>query len=167
MSPNVARNCFDLNPDTDVWRRLNAIIIITERERENTEYGNCIRQGYSPIWRGVNTINLIIQCTHNIQVADVGMLQMSKAEAKPYVEENSYNYTFLLRSSASSCISHNYLLQVLHDSKAFLLLNALYTNKARFFRARSFCVAFSVSLKQCQPKFTWVIAIFGVYKLVS
>ena len=31
-------------------------------------------------------------------------------------------------------------------------MNALYTNKARFFRARSFCVA----KRKCQPKFTWV-----------
>ena len=33
MEPQVSRNCFDLNPDTDVWRRLNAIIIIRDRER--------------------------------------------------------------------------------------------------------------------------------------
>ena len=33
------------------------------------------------------------------------------------------------------------LFQVLHNSRVFLLMNALYTNKARFFRARSFCVA--------------------------
>ena len=54
-----------------------------QRERQNTEYG----KGYSPIC----TINLIIQYTHSIQVADVVMLQMSKTEARPYVEENSYN----------------------------------------------------------------------------
>ncbi len=35
----------------------------------------------------------------------------------------------------------SYLPQVLHNSRVFLLQNALYTNKARFFRARSFCVA--------------------------
>ena len=27
---------------------------------------------------------------------------------------------------------------ILHDSRVFLLLNALYRNKARFFKARSF-----------------------------
>ena len=29
-----------------------------------------------------------MQCTHSNQFADVGMLQMNKAEAKRYVEEN-------------------------------------------------------------------------------
>ena len=75
-----------------------------------------------------------MQYTHSVQVADVGMLQMNKAEAKSYVEEN----IIMIISSSHFYI---YLFQVLHNSRAFLLLNALYTNKARFFRARSFCVA--------------------------
>ena len=62
---------------------------------------------------------------------------MNKAEAKRYVEEN-ITIIFTIISSSSSYI---YLFQVLHNSKVFLLLNALYTNKARFFRARSFGVA--------------------------
>ena len=34
-------------------------------------------------------MTLMIQCTHDIQVADaVGMLQLNKAEAKLYAEEN-------------------------------------------------------------------------------
>ena len=39
----------------------------------------------------ISTINFILQCTHIIQVSDAGTLQMSEAEAKPYVEEDSYN----------------------------------------------------------------------------
>ena len=70
-------------------------------------------------------------------IADVGMLQMNKAEAKRYVKGN-ITIIFMIISSSPSYI---YLLQVLHSSRVFLLLNALYTNKARFFRARSFCVA--------------------------
>ena len=58
---------------------------------------------------------------------------MNKAEAKPYAleEKNSsiLDYYFIMYVS------------VLHDSKVFLLLNALYTSKTIFFRARSFCVA--------------------------
>ena len=62
---------------------------------------------------------------------------MKKAEAKRYVEQN-ITIMFMIISSSHSYI---YLLQVLHNSRVFLLLNALYTNKARFFRARSICVA--------------------------
>ena len=60
-----------------------------------------------------------------------------QAEAKRYVEEN----ITILYMIISSSHSYVYLFQVLHNSRFFLLLNALYTNKARFFRARSFCVA--------------------------
>ena len=35
--------------------------------------------------------------THTIQVADIGMLQMNKAIAKPYVEENILK-TFLIKT---------------------------------------------------------------------
>ena len=69
-------------------------------------------------------------------IADVGMLQMNKAEAKRYVKGN-ITIIFIIISSSP----YIYFLQVLHSSRVFLLLNALYTNKARFFRARSFCVA--------------------------
>ena len=69
-------------------------------------------------------------------VADVGMLQMNKAEVKRYVKGN-----IIIMSMFSSFLYISYLPQVLHNSRIFLLLNALYTNKARFFRARSFCVA--------------------------
>ena len=81
-----------------------------------------------------------MQCTHSNQFADVGMLQMNKAEAKHYVEENIAIMSMII-SSSHSYIYISYLLQVLHNSRVFLLLNALYTNKARFFRARSFSVA--------------------------
>ena len=62
---------------------------------------------------------------------------MNKAEAKRYVEGN-ITIIFMIICSSPSYID---LLQVLHNSMVFLLLNALYTNKARFFRARSFSVA--------------------------
>ena len=81
-----------------------------------------------------------MQCTHSNQLADVGMLQMNKAEAKRYEEENITIVSMII-SSSHSYIYISYLLQVLHSSRVFLLLNALYTNKARFFRASSFCVA--------------------------
>ena len=81
-----------------------------------------------------------MQCTHSIQSADVGMLQMNKAEAKRYVEENVTKKSTII-SSSQSYIIMSYIFQVLHSSRVFLLLNALYTNKTRFFRARSFCVA--------------------------
>ena len=81
-----------------------------------------------------------MQCTHSIQFADVGMSQMNKAKAKRYVEEN-ITIMFMIISSSPSYIYICQVLQVLHNSRVFLLLNALYTNKARFFRARSFCVA--------------------------
>ena len=68
-------------------------------------------------------------------IADVGMLQMNKAEAKRYVKGN-ITIIFMIISS-----SPYIYLQVLHSSRVFLLLNALYTNKARFFTARSLCVA--------------------------
>ena len=77
-----------------------------------------------------------MQKTHSIQFADVAMLQMKNAEAKRYVEEN-ITVIFMIISSSP----YIYLLQVLHSSRVFLLLNALYTNKARFLRARSLCVA--------------------------
>ena len=78
-----------------------------------------------------------MQCTHSNQLADVGMLQTNKAEAKRYEEENITIMSMIISSSHS----YIYLPQVLHNSRVFLLQNALYTNKARFFRARSFCVA--------------------------
>ena len=81
-----------------------------------------------------------MQCTHSNQLADVGMLQMNKAEAKRYVEENITIMSMII-SSSHSYIYISYLPQVLHNRRVFLLLNDLYTNKARFFRARSFCVA--------------------------
>ena len=82
-------------------------------------------------------------------IADVGMLQMNKAEAKRYAEGNITIIFMIISSSPSHIYIHThtyiyiyiYLLQVLHSSRVFLLLNALYTNKARFFRASSFCVA--------------------------
>ena len=42
-------------------------------------------------------MTLMIQCTHGIQVADVGMLQLNKSEAKRYAEENVI--AFLIISS--------------------------------------------------------------------
>ena len=62
-----------------------------------------------------------MQCTHSIQSASVGMLQMNKAEAKRYVEEN-ITIIFMI-------IIYIYFLQVLHKSRVFLMLNALYTNE--------------------------------------
>ena len=53
-----------------------------------------------------------IQYTHSIQFADVGMLQMNKAEAKRYLEENiaiifmiissSHSYRYIIFSSSST-----------------------------------------------------------------
>ena len=54
-------------------------------------------------------------------IADVGMLQMNKAEAKRYVKGN-ITIIFMIISSSPSYIC---LLQVLHSSKVLLLLNAL------------------------------------------
>ena len=65
------------------------------------------------------------------------MLEMNKAEVKRYIEENITVLSMII-SSSHSYIS--YLFQVLHNSRVFLLLNALYTNKEKYFRARSFCV---------------------------
>ena len=92
-------------------------------------------------------------------IADVGMLQMNKVEAKRYVDGN-ITIIFMVISSSPSYI---HLLQVLLSSRDFLLLNALYTNKARFFRARSFCVAKSNANRNSHGLFE----IFGFYKLVS
>ena len=61
---------------------------------------------------------------------------MNKAEVKRYVEENITVLSMIISSS----LSYIYLFQFLHNSKVFLLLNALYTNKAKKFRARSLCV---------------------------
>ena len=69
----------------------------------------------------------LMQCTHSNQLADVGMLQMNKAEAKRYEEENITIMSMIISSSHS----YIYLPQVLHNSRVFLLQNALYTNKAR------------------------------------
>ena len=44
-----------------------------------------------------------MQCTHSNQFADVGMLQINKAEAKRYVEEN-ITITFMIISSSHSYI---------------------------------------------------------------
>ena len=76
------------------------------------------------------------------------------AEARRYVEENITILSMIISSSHSYIFPYLYLynlyiylhiyiisFQVLHNSRVFLLLNVLYTNKARFFRARSFCVA--------------------------
>ena len=53
-----------------------------EREREITEITEILFS--TPHLKGcISTINFILQCTHIIQVADAGMLQMSEAEAKP------------------------------------------------------------------------------------
>ena len=43
-------------------------------------------------------MTVMIQCTHDFQVADVGMLQLNKAEAKLYAEE-IVMVTFLIISS--------------------------------------------------------------------
>ena len=73
-----------------------------------------------------------MQCTHSNQFAEVGMLQMNKAEAKRYVEENITIMSMIISSS------HSYIYIISFSSstqqQGFLLLNALYTNKARFFQ---------------------------------
>ena len=80
-----------------------------------------------------------MQCTHSNQFADVGMLQMTKAEAKLYVEEN-ITMTSMVISSSHSYIYHIFF-KFYTVAGFFLLLNTLYTNKARCFRGRSLCVA--------------------------
>ena len=42
-----------------------------------------------------------MQCTHSNQLADVGMLQMNKAEAKRYEEENITIMSMIISSSHS------------------------------------------------------------------
>ena len=42
-----------------------------------------------------------MQCTYSNQFADVGMLQMNKAEAKHYVEENITIMSMIISSSPS------------------------------------------------------------------
>ena len=69
-----------------------------------------------------------MQCTHSNQLADVGMLQMNKAEAKRYVEGNIIIMSMII-SSSHSYIYILYLPQVLHNSRVFLLQNALYTKQ--------------------------------------
>ena len=49
-----------------------------------------------------------MQCTHSIQFADVGMLQMNKAEAKRYVEENITIMSMIISSSHSFYIYISY-----------------------------------------------------------
>ena len=110
------------------------------KEREGGRERERIQKVYSvrpqPHLKGIiSTTNLIMQCTHSFQFAGVEMLQINKAEAKPFV------ITFLIISSSPSAIYISYHLQILHSSRVFLLLNALYTNKAGFFRVCSFCVA--------------------------
>ena len=76
-----------------------------------------------------------MQCTHSIQFADVGMLQMNKAEAKRYVEENITIMSMIISSSHSYIYIYiSYLFQVLHNSRVFSSVEC-------FLRARSFCVA--------------------------
>ena len=51
-------------------------------------------------------------------IADVGMLQMNKVEAKRYVEGN---ITIIFMVISSSPYIYIYLLQVLHSSRVFLI----------------------------------------------
>ena len=88
-------------------------------------------------------------------IADAGMLQMNKAEAKRYVKGN-ITIIFMIISSS---LSYIYLLQVLHSSRVFLLLTALYTNKARFFRARSFCVAKSKTSRNSHGLLKYLVSV--------
>ena len=62
-------------------------------------------------------------------IADVGMLQMNKAEAKRYVRGNITISSMIISSSP-----YIYLLQVLHSSGVFLLLKALYTKQSKIFQ---------------------------------
>ena len=89
-------------------------------------------------------------------IADVGMLQMNKAEVKRYVEGN---ITIIFMIISSSPYIYIYLLQVLHSSRVFLLLNALCTNKARFFRARSFCVAKSKTSRNSHGLLKYLVSV--------
>ena len=57
-----------------------------------------------------STINLVMQCTHSIQFADVGMLQMNKAETKRYVEENITIMSMIISSS------HSYIYHIFSSS---------------------------------------------------
>ena len=43
-----------------------------------------------------------MQCTHSNQLADVGMLQMNKAEAKRYEQENITIMSMIISSSHSN-----------------------------------------------------------------
>ena len=59
-----------------------------ERERERIRNTEILFNKAIAHLKGVSTVNLVMQCTHSNQLADVGMLQMNKAEAKRYEEEN-------------------------------------------------------------------------------
>ena len=56
---------------------------------------------------------------------------------------------------------------VLHNSRVFLLLNALYTNKARVFRARSFCVAKSNASRNSHGLLKYLGSINSYHSLKS
>ena len=83
-----------------------------ERERERIRNMEILFNKAIAPFEGVSTINLVMQCTHSIQFADVGMLQMNKAEAKRYVEENitimsmivssSHSYIYIISFSSST-----------------------------------------------------------------
>ena len=65
-----------------------------------------------------------MQCTHSIQFADVGMLQMNKAEAKRYVEENITIMSMIISSSHSYIYIYHIFFKFYTIAGFFLLLNA-------------------------------------------
>ena len=75
-----------------------------------------------------------MQCTHSNQFADVGMLQMNKAEAKRYVEENITIMSMIISSS------HSYIYHIFFKFYTIAGFSSVecFIHKAIFFKARSF-----------------------------
>ena len=74
-----------------------------------------------------------MQCTHSNQLADVGMLQMNKAEAKRYEEENITIMSMII-SSSHSYIYHIFL--KFYTIAGFFFCRMLYTQTKQDFSGR-------------------------------
>ena len=74
-----------------------------------------------------------MQCTHSNQLADVGMLQMNKAEAKRYEEENIAIMSMIISSSHSYIY---YIFLKFYTIAGFFFGRMLYTQTKQDFSGR-------------------------------
>ena len=74
-----------------------------------------------------------MQCTHSNQLADVRMLQMNKAEAKRYEEENIAIMSMIISSSHSYIY---YIFLKFYTIAGFLFCRMLYTQTKQDFSGR-------------------------------